>query len=154
MSFECELIITGTLPEVSAKAFISSYEETSKMSHYKKDLNYIEQYFRDKLERNIAQANIPNKKIKDSFSVTMDNNSIIFSSNDFRSLVYEYGAKNVPPRRYLEPSVIGTANEISSIILNDAIEAYNKNVNFGFGIRKIRSIPVLQKSNKYSKMLK
>ena len=154
MTFTCDLTVTGVLPEVSAKAFIDSYNETSKMAHYKKDLAYIEQYFFNKLERNIAQANIPNKDLKKSFSVQMINDKIIFSSNDFRSLVYEYGAKDVPPRRYLEPSVMETAAEMPSIILNDAIKMYNDRVKFGTGIRRQRSAPILQKNNKYSKMLK
>lgn len=154
MTFTCDLTVTGVLPEVSAKAFIDSYNETSKMSHYRKDLAHIEQYFFDKLERNIAQANIPNKNLKESFSVQITNDKLMFSSNDFKSLVYEYGAKNVPPRRYLEPSVMETAAEMPSIILNDAIEIYNSKVRFGVGIKRQQSSPILQKSNKYSRMLK
>lgn len=154
MSFQCDLIITGTPPEVSTKAFLQSYNETSKMNHYKKKLNYIEKYFHEKLERNIAQANIQNPHLKDSFSVKIQGKYMVFSSTDRRSMVYEYGAKNVPPRRYLEPSIMDTANEMPSIILGDAIEAYNKYIKFGTGVRRMTPTPMLQKSNKYSKMLK
>ena len=41
MTFECDLVISGTPPDVSAKAFIDSYNETAKMSHYKKKINHI-----------------------------------------------------------------------------------------------------------------
>lgn len=154
MSFQCDLIVTGVRPDVSAKAFIDSYSETSKMSHYKKDLNHIEKYFHEKLERNIAQAQIQNKNLKNSFSVKIQGKYMIFSSTDPKSMVYEYGTGKVPPKRYLEPSVMDTANEMPSIMLNDAIEAYNKRIRFGTGIQTQRSFSNLKKDNKYLRMLK
>ena len=154
MPFECELVVSGTPPEVSAKAFIDSYNETSKMSHYKGKLNHIQQYFQNKLERNIAQAKIQNTHLSNSFSVTIQGNNMIFSSNDPRAAVYEYGSGSTPPKRYLQPSIIDTANEMSSIILNDAVEAYEKRVRFGSGIKIQKTPSSLLKSSKYSKMLK
>lgn len=154
MPFNCELIMTGTPPEVSAKAFIDSYNETSKMNHYKGKLNHIQQYFQNKLERNIAQAKIQNTHLANSFSVSIQGNKMIFSSNDPRSAVYEYGSGSMPPKRYLQPSIMDTANEMSSIILNDAVEAYEKQTKFGSGVRIQEAPPSLLKSNKYSTMLK
>lgn len=153
MPFECALTITGTPPEVSAKAFIDSYNETSKMSHYKKRLNHIQQYFQDKLERNIAQAQIQDYRLKNSFSVQIQGKNMIFSSTSPKAALYEYGTSNVPPKRYLQPSVMDTANEMSSIILNDAIEVYENNIKFGTGLTMQKGIPNLMKPNKYSKML-
>ncbi len=153
MPFDCELIITGTTPEVSAKAFIDSYNETSKMSHYKSKLSHIQQYFQNKLERNISQAKIQNTRLAQSFSVRIQGKNMIFSSNDPRSAVYEYGSGNMPPKRYLQPSIIDTANEMSSIILNDAVEAYERKTKFGAGIQMQKAPPSLLKSSKYSKML-
>ena len=154
MGFNCDLIMTGTPPEVSARAFIQSYNDTSKMSHYKKELNYIEKYFHEKLERNIAQANIQNRNLKNTFSVEIQGKYMVFSSTDPKAMVYEYGAGQVPPRRYLEPSVMDTANEMPSIMLNDAIEAYNKYTTFGTGTQISRSSSNLKKDNKYLRMLK
>lgn len=139
MPFECELIIAGTPPEVSAKAFIDSYNETSKMSHYKSKLSHIQKYFQDKLERNMAQAKIQNTHLANSFSVTIQGNNMIFSSNNPRSAVYEYGSGRMPPKRYLQPSIMDTANEMSSMILNDAVEAYERKTRFGSGVRVQRA---------------
>ena len=154
MPFECELIISGTPPEVSAKAFIDSYNETSNMSHYKSKLGHIQQYFQNKLERNIAQAKIQNTHLSHSFSVTIQGNNMIFSSNDPRAAVYEYGSGDIPPKRYLQPSIIDTANEMSLIILNDAIEVYERKVRFGSGVKIQESPFSLLKPSKYSEMLK
>ena len=154
MPFECTLTMTGTSPETSAQAFIDSYNETAKMSHYQGKLNHIQQYFQNKLERNMAQAKIQNTHLANSFSVHIQGNNMIFSSNDPRSAVYEYGSGSMSPKRYLQPSIIDTANEMSSIIVNDAIEVYEKKIRFGSGVKMQKSAPPLLKSNKYSKMLK
>ena len=40
MTFECTLNVSGISPQVSAKAFINSYQETSKVQHYEKYHNH------------------------------------------------------------------------------------------------------------------
>lgn len=151
MSFSCDLLVSGVLPEDSARAFIKSYNETSKMEHYKSKMNYLSSFFQNKLERNIAQAGIRDPTVKSSFSVKIENNQMIFSSDNFKALSYEYGAKHLPPRRYLQPSIIETANEMSSIILNDAVDIYNQNIKTNISINRNR--PNLIKNNKYSQLL-
>ena len=58
MTFQCTLNVTGTLPQVSARAFIQSYEETSKIQHYQKYYNELEQYYQNQMEHNISQSGL------------------------------------------------------------------------------------------------
>ena len=72
MTFECTLNVSGISPQVSAKAFIHSYQETSKVQHYEKYHNELEQYYQNKINNNIGR-----------YGLDMDSNqsSIQFDSN-------------------------------------------------------------------------
>lgn len=157
MTFDCTLTVTGLDPKVSSEAFIDSYQKTSRMSYYKKYKNKLEQYFVNKVNRNIDQNQIKSTGLKDSFSIKFQGNSLEFISKHKKALKYEYGYGNTPPRRYIQPAVFETANELSNIIISEAISLYNKNSKFGQGMQVI-STPILNLQsnylNKYSKMLK
>jgi len=153
MTFDCSLTVSGLDPQTSAKAFIDSYNQTSQLSHYQKFHNKLEQYFVNKINRNIARSNIKSDKIKGSFSVNFKGKNLEFTSNYSGAKRLEFGSGNKPPLRFIQPAVIETANELSEIIISEAITAYNNNSRFGVGMRTIQA-PQSNYFNKYSRMLK
>lgn len=127
MSFECTLNITGVTPEKSAQAFIMSYQQTSNPKYYQKHQKHIENFFQDKLQKNISQAQISHG-IAETFHVDFKNNGIYFNSSSKQALKYEFGSNNTPPKRFIEPAFIETANEVSNIMITDALDLYNRYV--------------------------
>lgn len=125
MSFECTLNISGIRPEVSNRAFIQSYQQTSNPKYYQKHQKRIESFFQDKLQKNISQAQISNN-IAETFNVNFKSDGIYFSSNSKQALKYEFGSNNTPPKRFIEPAFIETANEVSDIMITDALGLYNR----------------------------
>ena len=125
MSFECTLNVNGIRPEASAKAFIQSYQQTSNPKYYQKHQKRIEDYFQDKLQKNISQAQISNGIAK-TFSIDFKSNGIYFSSYSKQALKYEFGSNKTPPKRFIEPAFIETANEVSKIMITDALDLYNR----------------------------
>ncbi|MBR3208666.1 MAG: hypothetical protein IKF82_00200 [Bacilli bacterium] len=126
MNFECTLNMTGTDPKTSAKAFIHSYQDTSNIKYYKKYDERIQNFFQDKIEQNISQVQIHDNNLKQSFFVDFKNDGIYFNSNSNQALKYEYGYDQNPPKQYLESAVIETANEVSNIMITDALNLYDK----------------------------
>lgn len=126
MSFECTLNVTGTKPQSSARAFLRSYQETSSPQYYKKYDQRIQSYFKNKLSQSISQAQIYDNTLEQSFFVDFKSDGIYFSSNSSKALKYEYGYDKNPPKQYLESAVIETANEVSNIMITDALDLYNK----------------------------
>lgn len=154
MTFNCTLHITGTLPSVSAKAFITSYRETSQGVHYQKYQSSLEEYFQNAMDRSIRQTNV-NAKSK-SFSMKIEANQIQFISDTQNSMRYEYGSGSTPPKRFVQPAVIDTANYISEIIISDAIDIYRRNAGFGVNLRQSHNLGQNLNSkyfNKYSSLL-
>ena len=125
MSMQCTLNVTGIRPEVSHKAFINSYLTTSNPKYYKKYEKRIDNFFREKLSKNISQNQIPDS-INQSFFIDFKSDGIYFSSNSKAALKYEFGSGSMPPRRFIEPAFIETANEVSNIMITDAINLYNQ----------------------------
>lgn len=125
MSFECTLNVSGVRPEASAKAFIQSYQQTSNPKYYQKHQKRIENFFQDKLQKNISQAQISNS-ISKTFFVNFKSDGIYFSSSSKQALKYEFGSNKTPPKRFIEPAFIETANEVSNIMITDAIDLYHK----------------------------
>ena len=154
MTFECTLDVSGILPEVSANAFIKSYQETSKMQHYQKYQSQLEQYFQDKIDRNASQNNIHTRD--NGFHIEITTNQINFISESQSAIKYEYGTDNMPPRRFIQPAVIDVANKMSDFIISDAIDVYNRNTKFiSLHRQRIPNVPTQSNYfNKYSKMLK
>lgn len=154
MTFECTLEVSGILPEVSANAFIKSYQETSKMQHYQKYQSELEQYFQNKIDRNAHQNSI---HIRDNgFHIEITANQINFISESQSAIRYEYGTNDTPPKRFIQPAVIDVANKMSDFIISDAIDIYNRNTKF-ISLHRQRTPNVSMQSNyfnKYSKMLK
>ena len=154
MTFECTLDVSGILPEVSANAFVKSYQETSKMQHYQKYQSQLEQYFQDKIDRNASQNNIRTRD--NGFHIEITTNQINFISESQSAIKYEYGTDNMPPRRFIQPAVIDVANKMSDFIISDAIDVYNRNTKI-ISLHRQRTPNVPTQSNyfnKYSKMLK
>jgi hypothetical protein len=125
MTFECTLSVSGIRPEVSNQAFLRSYQDTSKPKYYKKYEKRIESFFKDKLIQNMSQNQIP-QSLEQSFFVDFKNDGIYFNSNSQKALKYEFGAGNMPPKRFIEPALIDTANEVSDIMITDALDLYNR----------------------------
>lgn len=125
MSFECTLNISGIKPEVSNRAFIQSYKQTSNPKYYQKHQKRIENFFQDKLQKNINQAQIP-YTISNTFTVNFKSDGVYFSSDSRDALKYEFGSGKMPPKRFIEPAFIETANEVSNIMITDALDLYNK----------------------------
>jgi len=125
MTFECTLNTSGVSPEKSAYAFIQSYRDTSDVKYYTKHEKRIENFFKKKLEQSISQSRIP-QSLSKSFFINFKNDGIYFSSNSKRALRYEFGANDVSPKRFIEPAFIATANEVSQIMITDAIGLYNQ----------------------------
>lgn len=125
MTFECTLQISGTKPEVSNRAFLQSYQETSNTKYYKKYEKKIESFFKDKLSRNMSQSQIP-QSLENTFFIDFKSDGIYFSSNSSTALKYEFGSGNIPPKRFIEPAFIDTANEVSEMMITDALDLYNK----------------------------
>lgn len=156
MTFECSLTISGTDPQKSAQAFIDSYNDTSKMKHYQKYQKRIEQYFLNKIQQNISKVQIKDKTLKDSFFVDFRNNELHFMSTRKSALKYEFGSGKNPPKRYIQPSIIDTANEMSNIIIDEAINTYNRYMKNGKTIANLTPNMPIQTNylNKYSKIIK
>lgn len=129
MSFECTLNVSGIEPHVSNEAFLQSYKDTSNAKYYKKHEKRIEQYFQKKLTQNISQYQLPSS-LENTFFIDFKNDGIYFSSNSIKALKYEFGSGNMPPKRFIEPAFIDTANEVSEIMITDAIDLYNKYTRF------------------------
>lgn len=125
MSFECTLDVSGIKPEVSHKAFIQSYQDTSNPKYYKKHEQKIEDFFKNKLEQHMSQNGIP-QSLEQSFFIDFKNDGIYFSSNSEAALKFEFGSGNMPPKRFIEPAFVEAANEVSNIMITDAINLYNK----------------------------
>ena len=153
MTFDCSLTVSGLDPETSAKAFIDSYNQTSQLSHYQKFHNKLEQYFVNKVNQNVIRSNIKSDKIKSSFSVNFKGKNLEFTSNYPGAKRLELGSGNKPPFRFIQPAVIETTNELSEIIISEAISAYNNNSRFGVSMQTIQA-PQSNYFNKYSRMLK
>ena len=96
-----------------------------KRKYYKKYEKRIEKYFKSKLDQNIAQNHIPHS-LEQTFFINFKNDGIYFSSNSIQALKYEFGSKNMPPKRFIEPAFIDTANEVSQIMITDALDLYNR----------------------------
>lgn len=154
MTFECSLTVTGLDPQKSVQAFIDSYNQTSQLSYYQKYHNKLEQYFVNKINQNIARTGIKSEKLKHSFSVDFKGKNLNFSSNYPGAKRLEFGSGKKPPLRFIQPAVIDTTNELSNIIISEAIDLYNNNSRFGIGATTIT--PQIQSNyfNKYSRMLK
>lgn len=129
MSFECTLNITGIKPETSNKAFIQSYQQTSNPKYYKKHQQKIEKFFQNKLQQSTQQVQI-SSNIVNTFDVNFKSDGIYFSSNSKSALKYEFGSGKTPPKRFIEPAFIETANEVSNIMITDALDLYNKYTRF------------------------
>lgn len=127
MSFECSLNVSGIKPETSYKALIYSYQQTANPKYYQKHQSHIEDYFQDKLEKNVNQAQISND-IVDTFNVQFQNDGIYFNSNSIEALKYEFGSQDISPKRFIEPAFTETANEVSQLVITDAINLYNQYV--------------------------
>ena len=125
MSVECTLNVSGIKPEVSNKAVIRSFQQTSSPKYYQKYQKRIESYFQDKLQKNISQAQISND-IADTFNIKFQSDGIYFNSDSIEALKYEFGSKNTPPKRFIEPAFTETANEVSQLVITDAIDLYNR----------------------------
>ena len=125
MTFECTLQISGIRPEVSNRAFLQSYQETSNAKYYKKYDKKIESFFKDKLSSNMSQSQIP-QSLENTFFIDFKSDGIYFSSNSSTALKYEFGSGNIPPKRFIEPAFIDTANEVSEMMITDALDLYNK----------------------------
>ena len=129
MSFECTLNVSGIEPHISNQAFLQSYRDTSNPKYYKKHEKRIEQYFKDKLAQSVLQYQLPDS-LTNTFFINFKNDGIYFSSDSVKALKYEFGSGNMPPKRFIEPAFIDTANEVSEIMITDAIDLYNKYTRF------------------------
>lgn len=156
MTFDCSLTVNGLDPETSAKAFIDSYNQTSQLSYYQKFHNKLEQYFVNKVNQNAVRSNVKSDKIKNSFSMNFKGKNLEFTSSYPGAKRLELGGGNKPPLRFIKPAVIETANELSELIISEAISSYQNNSRFGIGVSKTISTPQIQSNylNKYLKMLK
>ena len=129
MTFECTVNTTGINPQSSIRAFLRSYQDTSNPKYYKKHEKRIEQYFQKKITQNISQYQLPSS-LENTFFIDFKNDGIYFSSNSIKALKYEFGSGNMPPKRFIEPAFIDTANEVSEIMITDAIDLCNKYTRF------------------------
>ena len=152
MTFECSLTINGMDPQKSVQAFIDSYNQTSKISYYKKYHDKLEQYFVNKIHQNINRTGIKNEKLNNSFSINFKGKNLNFTSNYSGAKRLELGSGKKPPLRFIQPAVIDTTNELSDMIISEAINIYKNDSHFGLNVQKI--IPQSNYFNKYSKMLK
>lgn len=125
MSFECTLQVSGIKPEVSHKAFLQSYITTSNPKYYKKYEKRLNDFFQKKLSQSISQNQLPHS-LEKTFFLDFKSDGIYFQSNSKQALKYEFGAGSVPPKRFIEPAFIETANEVSNIMITDAINLYNQ----------------------------
>ena len=152
--FNCTLHVTGTLPNVSARAFLQSYNETAQAQHYQQYQSLLENYFQNAMDKNIRQMNVDAHA--KSFSMKVESNQIQFISDSQSSIKYEYGSGSTPPKRFIQPAVIDTANKISNLIISDAISIYNRNVGVSVNLRQASSLGddiASNYLNKYSSLL-
>lgn len=128
MTINCSLNITGTPPEESVRAFMQSYQHSSKISNYSKYENQLNEYFKNKIQKSIDNNNIKVNGLADSFKLNIEGDRIDFSSSMFElANAYEYGSDNIYPHRFIEPAVIEVANNMSDKIINEAMNSYQKN---------------------------
>ena len=125
MPFECTVTMSGIPPQKSHNAFIQSYLQTSQPKYYKKHEKRIEEFFKAKLTQSIQQAQVPSFLDK-TFHINFKNDGIYFKSTSKAALKYEFGSGNIPPKHFIEPAIKETANEVSKIMITDAINLYNR----------------------------
>lgn len=121
----CTLQVSGIKPEVSHKAFLQSYTITADPKYYKRYEKRLNDFFQKKLSQNITQNHLPHS-LEKSFSIDFKSDGIHFQSNSKDALKYEFGAGSSPPRKFIEPALVETANEVSNIMITDAINLYNQ----------------------------
>lgn len=125
MTIECTLNISGIDPEQSNKAVLRSYNETSNPKYLKKHQQKINKTFKKKLTHNMNQFQIPSS-LEQTFSIDFKNDGIYFISSSLNALKYEFGSGQIPPKRFIEPTVVETANEVSNILITDAVNLYKQ----------------------------
>ena len=125
MTVNCTLTTTGINPKKSYDALIKSYSQTSNPKYYQKYQNNIEKFFKNKLEENIAQAQLPDSLVS-TFDVKFKSSGIYFTSNSEQALKYEFGSGRMPPKHFIEPAIIETANDVSQKVITDAISLYEQ----------------------------
>lgn len=146
MTIDYNLTISGILPEDSVKAFMQSYHQTSKISHYKKYQNQLQQYFKDKMDKSVDSSDIDVKGLSNSFRMDMKNDRIEFSTTmPGVANKYEYGSNTTPPKRFIEPVIIDVANKMSDKIIDEAIDIYNRNVVMTMETKSFSLIPKVKK---------
>ncbi|WP_304086632.1 hypothetical protein [Methanobrevibacter ruminantium] len=128
MTFECTLNITGTLPEISAKAFIQSYEETSKINYYQKYYSDLEQYYQDQVYHDIQSYGLDMQST--DFHIQFTGNQLYFISESESAIKYEYGYDHNSPKRFMQSSVLNVTNKIANYMISDAIELYKNKIRF------------------------
>lgn len=124
MTFECTLNVSGISPQVSAKAFINSYQETSKVQHYEKYHNELEQYYQNKINNNIGRYGLDMDS--NQFSIQFDGNQINFISEGYSAIQYEYGYDDNAPKRFMQSAVTEVTNRIANYMISDAINIYQR----------------------------
>lgn len=146
MTIDCNLTITGILPEDSMNAFMRSYYQTSKVSHYKKYQNQMQQYFKNKMDKSVDSSDIKVKGLSSSFKMDIKNDKIEFLTTMPDTVnKYEYGSDTTPPRRFVEPVILDVANKMSEKIIDEAIDMYNKNVITTVKTKSFSLIPKVKK---------
>lgn len=150
--FSCTLQrVGGPSLGASVQAFLQSYNETARAQHYQQYQSLLQQYFQNAMDKNIRQANIDAQA--KSFSMKIESNQIQFISDNQSSIKYEYGFEGVPPKRFIQPAVIETANMISNLIISDAISIYNRNIGLGTVFNNEQTFDITSNYfNKYSSL--
>lgn len=131
MPFDVKLTKTGIDPKNSMNAFLQSYNETSKMSYYKKHKAILEQYFKNRINRSIDQVGIKDTNLKNDFSLNFNGNNLEFISKTNKAMKYEFGSGTETPKRFIEPAIMETASKMSDIIISNAIDLYQRKTRFG-----------------------
>ncbi len=124
MTFECTLNVSGISPQVSAKAFINSYQETSKVQHYEKYHNELEQYYQNKINNNIGRYGLDMDS--NQCSIQFDGNQINFISEGYSAIQYEYGYDDYAPKRFMQSAVTEVTNKIANYMISDEINIYQR----------------------------
>lgn len=132
-NFECDLQISydPVPPEKSIQAFCESFDETSHMSYYIKQLPYLNSAYQHIIDKNIKQTKLNEHGLKsEDFYVSINGNQMLFQNKTPENIAshYEYGSsygqQTIIPHNYIQPAVYQVGNQFANLIINETMNKY------------------------------
>lgn len=144
MTIECNLQVSGTPIEDSAKAFTQSIKKIADARYIKQYKTLLNNNFQQYIRNNMHRVGMEDvEDLEKEFYVNIVGNSIIFgNTNPIVANRYEYGwdddedsdndysdddyLMSTSPRYYIRPAIEQVAQELGTVLLQDLYKEYDK----------------------------